>query len=114
MRLSRIFLDRDFAFNFRGKVSYITAKVCHVYVCQFFLFYYLLFFFQLRFIQNKPLNKDFYKDISLHCKRKPPLGNATQENSYGPEKISSSKHYDIEKFHIIEIPQKINHYPYSI
>ena len=44
--------------------------------------------------------------------------NATPENSNDPEKISSSKYYDIDKIHNIKIPQKktlkIKHYPYSI
>ena len=34
------------------------------------------------------------------------FNNATPENSNDPEKISSSKYYDIEKMHNIEIPQK--------
>ena len=42
------------------------------------------------------------------------FNNATTENSNDPEKISSSKYHDIEKMHNIEIPHKINHYPYSI
>ena len=52
----------------------------------------------------------------------------TQKNSNDSEKISSSKYYDIEEMHNIEIPYKnnslslfhinacslkINHYPYS-
>ena len=32
--------------------------------------------------------------------------NGTPENSNDPEKISSSKYYDIEKMHNIEIPHK--------
>ena len=42
------------------------------------------------------------------------FNNATPENSNDYEKISSSKYYDIEEMHNIEISQKINHYPYSI
>ena len=34
------------------------------------------------------------------------FNNATPENSNDPEKISSSKYYDIEKRHNIEIPRK--------
>ena len=34
------------------------------------------------------------------------FNNATSENSNDPEKISSSKYYDIEKMHNIEIPRK--------
>ena len=34
------------------------------------------------------------------------FNNATPENSNDPEKISSSKYYDIEEMHNIEIPQK--------
>ena len=34
------------------------------------------------------------------------FNNATPENSDGPEKISSSKYYDTEEMHNIEIPYK--------
>ena len=34
------------------------------------------------------------------------FNNTTPENSNDPEKISSSKYYDIEEMHNIEIPQK--------
>ena len=40
------------------------------------------------------------------------FNNATPENSNDPEKISSSKYYDIEEMHNIEIPQK-NYSNYS-
>ena len=33
------------------------------------------------------------------------FSNATPENSNDPEKISSSKYYDIEEMHNVEIPQ---------
>ena len=36
------------------------------------------------------------------------FNNATQENSNDPEKVSSSKYYDIEDMHNIEIPHKNN------
>ena len=41
------------------------------------------------------------------------FNNATPENSNDPEKISSSKYYDIEEMQNTEILTKINHYPYS-
>ena len=41
------------------------------------------------------------------------FSNATPENSNDPEKTSSSKYYDIEEMHNIEIPHN-NRYPCSI
>ena len=42
------------------------------------------------------------------------FNNATLENDNDPEKIASSKYYDTDEIHNIEIPHKINHSPYSI
>ena len=71
------------------------------------------------FIQLKELESDH--NSSLLLKPSPNLellvnqfNNATPENNNDPEKISSSKYYDIDEMHNLKIPQKINHYPYSI
>ena len=68
--------------------------------------------------QWRDLEHDYDSSLSLKPSNLELLvnqfNNATTENSNDPEKISSSKHYDIEKMHNIEIPHKINHYPYSI
>ena len=42
------------------------------------------------------------------------FNNATPENGNDPEKPASSNYYDIDEMHNIEIPHKINSYPYSI
>ena len=42
------------------------------------------------------------------------FNNATPENGNDPEKIASSKYYDIDEMRNIEIPHKKNHFPYSI
>ena len=42
------------------------------------------------------------------------FNNATPENGNDPEKITSSKYFDIDEMHNNEIPQKINLFPYSI
>ena len=36
------------------------------------------------------------------------------ENGNDPEKIASSKYYDIDEMRNIEISHKKNHFPYSI
>ena len=62
-------------------------------------------------IQQKDIENDHDSSLPL----KPPsnlellvnqFNNATPENSNDPEKISSSKYYDIEEMHNIEIPHK--------
>ena len=40
--------------------------------------------------------------------------NATHENSNNPEKVCSSKHYDIEEMHNIKYLTKTNRFPYFI
>ena len=36
------------------------------------------------------------------------------ENGNDPEKINSSKYYDIDEMHNTEMPHKNNHFPYSL
>ena len=62
-------------------------------------------------MQLKELENDHYSSLLL--KPSPNLellvnqfNNATPENNNDPEKISSSKYYDIEEIHNIEIPHK--------
>ena len=63
------------------------------------------------FIQLKELENDH--NSSLLLKPSPnlellvnQLNNASQENNNDPEKISSSKYYDIDEMHNLRIPQK--------
>ena len=73
-------------------------------------------------IQWEDLENDLASSLSLKPYSNLELlvnqfNNTTPENSNDPEKISSSKHYDIEEMHNIEIILKyltINHCPYSV
>ena len=62
-----------------------------------------------KIIQRKDLEKNHASSLSLKPSSNLELlvnqfNNATPENSNDPEKISSSKYYDIEKMHNTEIP----------
>ena len=63
------------------------------------------------FIQWKDIENDHDRSLSWKPSSNLELlanqfNNATPENSDDPEKISSSKYYDIEEMHNIEIPHK--------
>ena len=60
---------------------------------------------------NSSLSLKPFSNLELSVNQ---FNNATPENSNGPEKISSSKYYNIEEMHNIEILTKINRYPYFI
>ena len=69
-------------------------------------------------IQWKDLENDHASLLSLKQSSNLELlvnqfNNATPENSNDPEKISSSKYYDIKEMHNIEILTIINRFPYS-
>ena len=83
-----------------------------------FTYFYLLTYF-LACCTNTDSNitqwKDVENDHNISLSLKPSsnlellvnqFNNATPENSNDPEKISSSKYYDIEEMHNTEIPQK--------
>ena len=69
--------------------------------------------------QWKDLENDHNSSLPLKPSSKLELlvnqfNSATPENGNDPEKIASSKYYDIDEMHNIETPHKINQFPYSI
>ena len=57
---------------------------------------------------NSSLSLKSSSNLELLVKQ---FGNATPDNSNDPENVCSSKCYDFEEMHNIEIPHKINHSP---
>ena len=67
----------------------------------------------------KDLENDHNSSLSLKPSSKieflvNQFSNATPENGNDPEKIASSKYFDIDEMHNIEYLTKMNHSPYSI
>ena len=67
---------------------------------------------------RKDLENDHNSSLSLKPSSNLELlinqfNNATPENGNDPEKSASSK-YNIDEIHSIEVPHKINRFPYSI